>query len=59
MSAWVTLEESHICIHTWPGQGQAFVDVFTCGDLDPMLAWEYLRCKLGPQRVECRKIERG
>lgn len=31
----VGLAESHASIHTWPTEGQAFVDVFTCGDVDP------------------------
>jgi S-adenosylmethionine decarboxylase len=26
------LAESHISIHTWPENGYAAVDVFTCGD---------------------------
>jgi S-adenosylmethionine decarboxylase proenzyme len=26
------LAESHISIHTWPEEGRAAVDVYTCGD---------------------------
>lgn len=55
----VLLEESHFAIHTWAKEGLAFVDVFTCGKLDPEPAWEYLKCKLGPRHIELRKIERG
>jgi S-adenosylmethionine decarboxylase len=31
----VLLAESHATIHTWPAERVAFVDVFTCGDVDP------------------------
>lgn len=29
------LAESHASLHTWPEVGCAFVDVFTCGSVDP------------------------
>lgn len=29
------LAESHAAIHTWPEAGVAFLDVFTCGEVDP------------------------
>src|SRR5512135_548266 len=31
----VLLAESHASIHTWPECGIAFVDVFTCGGVEP------------------------
>lgn len=33
----VLLAESHITIHTYPEDSQAYVDCFTCGNLDPRL----------------------
>ena len=30
------LGESHISIHTWPEHFHAQVDIFTCGDCDPV-----------------------
>ena len=32
------LSESHISIHTWPEDGSAALDVFTCGSSTPDLA---------------------
>ena len=38
------LAESHISIHTWPENGMAVCDVFTCGDhTDPSSGVEYMR----------------
>ena len=43
VTALVLLAESHISIHTWPEQGYAAVDVFTCGQhTDPEQACLYL-----------------
>lgn len=35
LTAVVLLSESHISIHTYPEEGYAYVDAFTCGDIDP------------------------
>jgi S-adenosylmethionine decarboxylase len=32
VSGVVVIAESHLSIHTWPEQGYAALDVFTCGD---------------------------
>lgn len=29
------LAESHLSVHTWPEAGECYVDVFTCGTVDP------------------------
>ncbi|WP_084448372.1 adenosylmethionine decarboxylase [Desulfovibrio inopinatus] len=37
------LAESHISIHTWPEQGYAAVDIFTCGETaNPQKACKFL-----------------
>lgn len=36
------LSESHISIHTWPEDGSAALDVFTCGDTNPEVAMMYM-----------------
>ena len=36
------LSESHISIHTWPEEGSAALDVFTCGDTNPEVAMMYM-----------------
>lgn len=43
VTALALLAESHISIHTWPENGYAAVDVFTCGQTaQPLRACEYL-----------------
>lgn len=34
VSGVVLIKESHISIHTFPEKGQAFVDIFSCNDID-------------------------
>jgi S-adenosylmethionine decarboxylase len=36
------LSESHISIHTWPEDGSAALDVFTCGDTNPEVSMMYM-----------------
>jgi S-adenosylmethionine decarboxylase len=44
VTAVALLAESHISIHTWPENGMAVCDVFTCGDhTDPAAGVEYMR----------------
>jgi S-adenosylmethionine decarboxylase len=47
LTAIALLAESHISIHTWPEEGYAAVDVFTCGEhTDPEAACRYLIAQL-------------
>jgi S-adenosylmethionine decarboxylase len=36
------LSESHISIHTWPEEGKAAVDVYTCGDCNPKIGCDII-----------------
>ena len=36
------LAESHISIHTWPEEGRAAVDVYTCGDSNPKIGCDII-----------------
>jgi S-adenosylmethionine decarboxylase proenzyme len=47
VTALVGLAESHASIHTYPEIGAYFVDMFTCGDLDPRAAATMLVGRLG------------
>ena len=59
VSAVALLAESHISIHTWPENGYAAVDVFTCGDHTmPESACEHLRQELGADRQSMRSFLR-
>ena len=43
VTAFAMLAESHISIHTWPEEGVAKCDIFTCGEKClPELAVQYL-----------------
>ena len=60
VSGVVVIAESHLAIHTWPEYGYASVDLYTCGDsVDPMVAYEDLKIKLGAKAVEIQLLSRG
>jgi len=43
--------ESHISLHTWPNQGFATLDVYTCGEhTDPEKAFDYIVKNLKPKK---------
>ena len=53
------LAESHLSIHTWPENGYAAVDVFTCGDQTmPEQACELLRQELGAKSHALKSFQR-
>ncbi len=53
------LAESHISIHTWPEYGYAAIDIFMCGDVDPMLSLDVLRRYFKPAEEKLQVIKRG
>lgn len=55
----VLLAESHVTIHTWPEHDYAAVDVFMCGDCDPLDSLPVLKAAFGPARMEHEVLERG
>lgn len=59
VSGVVVVSESHLTIHTWPEQGYASVDFYTCGNCDPHLAVPYIRGGLGAEGSEVMEIRRG
>ncbi len=60
VSGVVVVSESHLAIHTWPEDGYAAVDVFTCGDaVDPWDACSYLLEMFGAASSECKEVLRG
>jgi S-adenosylmethionine decarboxylase len=52
------LSESHISIHTWPEEGKAAVDVYTCGDSDPKLGCDMVIRQLYSTNHTLSYIER-
>ena len=60
VSGVVVIQESHLTIHTWPEQGFAAVDLFTCGtQTKPQRALTHLKRALQSTRVEVRQFRRG
>ena len=56
----LAIAESHICIHTWPEQGYAAADIFTCGtSFEPRKAAEILIEKLGSKEPSFTELKRG
>lgn len=52
------LSESHISIHTWPEEGMAAVDVYTCGSCDPKIGCDIIIERLCAQDHTLSYIER-
>lgn len=59
VSGVVIISESHLTIHSFPEHGYASIDVYTCGDLDPTVAADYIAEALGAQTRETIELPRG
>jgi len=59
VSGVTVLAESHITIHTWPEVGYAAIDIFMCGDCDPMDCLDVLKDRFQPQEVATSNFRRG
>lgn len=53
------LEESHISIHTWPEEGYAAIDFFTCGECVPAAGIPVLETRLKAKSFELMEVSRG
>lgn len=52
------LSESHLSIHTWPENGTAAVDCYTCGNSDPRVACDLIISKTNPTEYKMHFIQR-
>ncbi|MEM9740443.1 MAG: adenosylmethionine decarboxylase [Pseudomonadota bacterium] len=59
VSGVIVLAESHISIHTWPERGFAAVDVFMCGNAQPMKTIDCLKQAFQPRHIGLQEIKRG
>lgn len=59
VSGVVVISESHLSIHTWPEYGYAALDFYTCGDIDPKVACEYVAEHLNAKYVQTTEVSRG
>lgn len=56
----VTIAESHISVHTWPEEGYASVDIYTCGSESfPEKAVTHIINELNPNKIYAVKCKRG
>lgn len=59
VSGVVVVEESHLSIHTWPENGYAAADFYTCGECNPERACEVLGEGLKMHEAEIMVLDRG
>lgn len=52
------LSESHISIHTWPEEGTAAIDIYTCGNCRPELGCYKIIDLLGAEDHKLNKVDR-
>lgn len=56
----VVVAESHLAIHTWPENGYAAVDFFTCNlSMDYMKTYDFLVDKLKSNNHSFQSVKRG
>jgi len=58
VTAILMLAESHISVHSWPEEGKAAVDVYTCSSVDPIVGCLYIVEKIGATNHELQFIQR-
>jgi len=59
VSGVVVIQESHLAIHTWPEYGYAAVDVFTCGEMNAWIAFDYLKESFQAKSYSAIEMKRG
>ncbi len=59
VSGTVVIAESHLSIHTWPENGYVAVDIYTCGGLNPNIAFAQIGRELGAATGRQQEILRG
>jgi len=55
----IALSESHISVHTWPEYGYMAIDIFMCGDSNPIDAADFIINNLRIGRFSIDTINRG
>jgi spermidine synthase len=59
VSGVVVIQESHLAIHTWPEYGYAAVDLFTCGDINAWISFDYLKEVFQAKNYSAIELRRG
>lgn len=55
----VILAESHLSIHTWPELNFFSLDVYSCGEKDPMVAVDFILRDFQARHYNIQIIKRG
>ncbi len=59
VSGVVVIQESHLAIHTWPEYGYAAVDLFTCGEMDAWISFDFLKEAFQAKSYSAIEMKRG
>jgi len=59
VTGFLLLAESHLSVHTWPEDGFAAFDIFSCGNMDTTAIVATVRTTLRPVRERLQLIHRG
>jgi S-adenosylmethionine decarboxylase len=60
VSGFVVVAESHISIHTWPEEGYAAIDVYTCGTkAEPEKAVDFILKEIKAKEAHITELKRG
>jgi S-adenosylmethionine decarboxylase len=59
LTGFLMLAESHISVHTWPAEGYAAIDLFTCGSMDVARILAPIRERFTPAREALTRHDRG
>lgn len=60
VSVVVIIQESNLCLHTWPKEGYASADFFTCGDsVNPWQSYDFLKQVIKAGKSNCMEVKRG
>ena len=55
----VILAESHVSYHYWQEEGHLAIDIFVCGDCDPLLGLQELITQFKPEKIVSKLQKRG
>lgn len=55
----LVIQESHLSVHTWPEEGYAAFDFYTCGEADAERALTAIARALAAHRAELVEVRRG
>lgn len=59
VTAFLILSESHVSVHTWPSEGFAAFDIYTCGSCNPRAAAWVLGYAFQSEKFTIKEVERG